>query len=411
MALRAYVLSWYTRISPRDRALLPSINNTILTPLLQPVLTSIYDDSSSLLDLVLLDLPTVINLHIKTYRDAVHNTALGFGPLGDAYHARLPLASVVKVGEKWELSSLYYTSLADGVLKNGLSVEEYGSAVERLMARELLGRMVLGGVGKKLSEDWFWYSLLLKLLGEPEEGDLKAQDISARQAKSSMTERIFRWTIRVWNTIMMVWTGMIALLAFYSAAPVSPKRYDRCLRPWLSVVQSMIGHTDACERKPILVRILLGTIYGLALIASPLIDRYTNPLAPLQSNANVYSTLPHYIQTRILTPQTSLRVIDLIERILFPLDGYPAPTPPDPTPEEVIMMRRKLERRINGMIPGKSPMSTALRSLMYRHCAENPISRWSCLYARLHDFNGVQCASGGYGNGHCRGSDLAGVGY
>jgi len=278
LALRAYVLSWYTRISPRDRALLPSINNTILTPLLQPVLTSIYDDSSSLLDLILLDLPTVINLHIKTYRDAVHNTALGFGPLGDAYHARLPLASVVKVGENWELSSLYYTSLADGVLKNGLSVEEYGSTVERLIARELLGRMVLGGVGKKLSEDWFWYSLLLKLLGEPEEGDLKAQDISARQAKSSMTEQIFRSTIRVWSTIMMLWNGMIALLAFYSAAPVQPKRYDGCLRPWLSVVQSMIGHTDACERKPILVRILLGTIDGLALIASPLVDRYGHTL-------------------------------------------------------------------------------------------------------------------------------------
>jgi hypothetical protein len=107
LALRAYVLSWYTRISPRDRALLPSINNTIITPLLQPILSSIYDDSTPLLDLVLLDLPTIINLHIKTYREAVHTTALGFGPLGDAYHARLPLASVVKIEEKWEFTVLH----------------------------------------------------------------------------------------------------------------------------------------------------------------------------------------------------------------------------------------------------------------------------------------------------------------
>jgi hypothetical protein len=70
------------------------------------------------------------------------------------------------------------------------------------------------------------------------------------------------------------------------------------------------------------------------------------------ARADEYRTLPHYIQTRILTPQTSLKVIDLVERILFPLDGYPAPTPPDPTPEEIVDMRDKLERRIGEIIPG-----------------------------------------------------------
>lgn len=268
-------MSWYSRISPRDRALLPSINNTIITPLLQPILTSIYDDSAPLLDLVLLDLPTIITLHIKTYREAVHNTALGFGPLGDAYHARLPLASVVKIGEKWELSSLYYTSLADGLLKNGLTVEEYGSTVERLMARELVGRMVLGGVGKRLSEDWFWYSLLLKLLGEPGETGKNDKDHKA----TTMAETTSRWITRIWSAMMVVWTGIFTLFAFYSAAPPAEQRYDGCLRPWLSLLQSFIGYDDARDGKPILARLLLGTTDGIALLASPLIDRYV----PIQS--------------------------------------------------------------------------------------------------------------------------------
>ena len=47
---------------------------------------------------------------------------------------------------------------------------------------------------------------------------------------------------------------------------------------------------------------------------------------------------------------------------------------------------------------------------MDRLCPEDPVARWRCLYAQLPIFDGVQCASGGYGNGHCRGSDLAGVG-
>jgi hypothetical protein len=277
LALRAYVLSWYTRISPRDRALLPSINNTILTPLLQPILTSIYDDSSTLLDLILLDLPTVIDLHIKTYREAVHNTALGYGSLGDAYHARLPLASVVKNGEKWELSSLYCTSLADGILKNGLSVEEYGSTVERLMARELVGRMVFGGVGKKLSEDWFWYSLLLKLLGEPEDAGVKTEKDVPKTQPRTIIDTVYRWITRIWTTIITLWAGVITLIAFYSAAPPAEKRYDGSLRPWLSVIQSMIGYDETRDRKPILARLLLGSMDGVALLASPLIDRYVFP--------------------------------------------------------------------------------------------------------------------------------------
>ena len=268
-------MSWYTRISPRDRALLPSINNTIITPLLQPILSSIYDDSTPLLDLILLDLPTIINLHIKTYREAVHNTALGYGPLGDAYHARLPLASVVKAGEKWELSSLYYTSLADGLLKIGLSVEEYGSTVERLMARELVGRMVLGGVGKRLSEDWFWYSLLFKLLGEPGETGQNDKEHSAVKSKP-VVETAQRWITRIWSTMMIIWTGIFTLFAFYTAAPPAEQRYDGCLRPWLSLLQSLIGYDEARDGRPIMARLLLGTMDGIALLASPVVDRYVS---------------------------------------------------------------------------------------------------------------------------------------
>jgi hypothetical protein len=235
-------------------------------------LTSLHDDSSTLLDLVLLDLPTVIELHIKTYREAVHNTKLGYGPVADAYHARLPLQSVVKEGDRWELSPLYYTSLADGVLKNGLSVEEYGSTVERLMARELLGRMVLGGVGKKLSEDWFWYSLLLKLLGEPrDEGTINEDTTST--PKSNIAETVSTWVIRIWSMMTMMWTAIIALAAFHSGAPVPQERYHGCLRPWLSVVKSLIGYDENRSGKPIMARLLLGMVDCFALLSSPIIDR------------------------------------------------------------------------------------------------------------------------------------------
>ena len=95
------------------------------------------------------------------------------------------------------------------------------------------------------------------------------------------------------------------------------------------------------------------------------------------------STLPRYIQSRILTSQTSLKVIDLIERILFPLDGYPAPTPPDPTPEEVVVMREKLEERLDEMIPGKFPPFTVEPSLTSRDHSRDPLPRGSSFDTRL----------------------------
>jgi hypothetical protein len=67
--------------------------------------------------------------------------------------------------------------------------------------------------------------------------------------------------------------------------------------------------------------------------------------------------IPHLIETHLLTPRTSISLIDLLERILFPLDGYPAPTPPDPTPEEVVKMRQDLDKRLERLVPGKSAYS------------------------------------------------------
>lgn len=64
--------------------------------------------------------------------------------------------------------------------------------------------------------------------------------------------------------------------------------------------------------------------------------------------------IPHLIRTRILNPPTGLRVLTILEQVLFPLDGYPAPTPPDPTDEQSEAMRVRLVARQNEVIPGMS---------------------------------------------------------
>lgn len=63
------------------------------------------------------------------------------------------------------------------------------------------------------------------------------------------------------------------------------------------------------------------------------------------------SLLPHLLLTHVLTPKTAFRVCDLIERVLFPLDGYPAPTPPDPLPVETQAIRERFEARLTELVP------------------------------------------------------------
>jgi hypothetical protein len=164
--------------------------------------------------------------------------------------------------------------MADGILKNGLSVEEYGSTAERLMARELLGRMVLLGVGKKLSEDWFWYSLLLKLLGEPKsENPKKEKEGKVLPTKRNIIDLVSTWIVRIWSMVIMAWTAILTLTAFYTSTPKAEKRFHGCINPWISVIGSMIGHDDTRDKKPIIARLLIGILDCFAILASPIIDR------------------------------------------------------------------------------------------------------------------------------------------
>lgn len=52
-----------------------------------------------------------------------------------------------------------------------------------------------------------------------------------------------------------------------------------------------------------------------------------------------------------LTPQLSIILIDKVEAILLPANGYPGPAEPDPTPDEVADMRQRLERRLCAVVP------------------------------------------------------------
>ncbi len=65
------------------------------------------------------------------------------------------------------------------------------------------------------------------------------------------------------------------------------------------------------------------------------------------------SLLPLLLYTSFLTPVQVAGLLSAAKHALFP-NGYPAQTPPDPTPEEQVVLRTELVRRLAQSIPGTS---------------------------------------------------------
>jgi len=297
LTLRAYVLSWYPRFS-RDRSLLPHIHQSILRSIVTPILTSVYEHPDRLCEFLLLDLPTILALHVETYwsaRAAVASGLVGRGEerlerdkeVGVAYHARLPLLSVdlvpsigVDSGIEGEtgtfvLSPLYLTSLADAILRLHLSPSEYGSHVERLMTRELLGRSVLGSVGRRLGQGWFWWSIGLKFLCEPGSSPLAGKEV--RQERSD-AETVLRFFSRVWAVVVLVWTMGSSVVAMHSAAPPVEERYCGIADPWLSLGRAILGVDGRAglDRPRWRRRLVWGVVEMIIGLFGPVLDRYVS---------------------------------------------------------------------------------------------------------------------------------------
>jgi hypothetical protein len=67
---------------------------------------------------------------------------------------------------------------------------------------------------------------------------------------------------------------------------------------------------------------------------------------------HLFSLLPLFLYTSVLTPIQITTLISAAKHSLFP-NGYPAQSPPDPTPEEQAVLRSELVRRLGQAIPGR----------------------------------------------------------
>ncbi|KAK6908829.1 hypothetical protein I204_01886 [Kwoniella mangroviensis CBS 8886] len=355
IALRGYVLQWYTRFST-DRSFPPSIHQQIIYPILHPILSDLYTDRGKdrLCELLLVDLPVILNLHIKTYYQAKSAqkylpTHAGLDDKGEheiveGYHNRLPLLSISKREDTQEygISSIYLSALSTSLIN--LYVTPEGKQipdVERLMIREILAKSILGSIVKRLCEGWFWYQIVLKLLCEPtNNNDTANKHPDLEECKEKEGRSVDQTILHFFNTFINIciklWNLSINIIALHSAAPKEKGTYQRCYEPTLLLLREIVGVDghEGMERKRWSKRLVWGGAELVVGLFGGILDRL----------------LPHLMKTYILNPRTSLRLIDIIEKLLFP-DGYPGPSPIDPTSQEALDLRLRAERRIDQLLP------------------------------------------------------------
>jgi hypothetical protein len=290
----------------------PALSANVVIPILAPILTGLYEDPDRLVQLVLVDLPDILAAHWSTYwraREAlavaphlypnpaaehlsIDNERYMRAKVADIYHTHLPLLSVspspgftpstdgpyrnpIPPGQ-FTLSPVYLTAMTDALLRLHLPAKEYDCSVERVMTREVVARVILGAVGSKLGEGWFWWTLGLRLLPDISASLPKKSAEQARDAGlSGAMESVMRLFSKFYAGVILLWTMGISLFARYTAAPPTKDLYRNCARPWLSLGRELLGTEGrlGISSKRWEVRLSWGLLEGLIALFGPFIDR------------------------------------------------------------------------------------------------------------------------------------------
>jgi hypothetical protein len=336
LALRAYMNTWYSKIAPRDQLLLPVVNRDVIVPLLGPLLATVTtaEGQERLVDLVLLHIPVLLATHVQTYWSARSNV-FGGTSLADAYHARVPTLAVVPVDGTYVLNPAYTSALVDSLLILRLPKADYEAEAERIVIREVVARVVLGSVGKRLAAAWFYAQVALKLMGKPGEPIRWKKNKTNGKLASTTLMTLHKTYTSVLAVATLVWTVGAWLITFLSECPPPKDKYTRLADGPLALARAVLG----IDGRSGLVapswpsRLAFSATEVAATLFSPVIDR----LVP-------------FLIADAITAKNGLRLIDHVERLLFP-DGWPGPPPIEPTPEEARDLDVDFRQRVHEVLP------------------------------------------------------------
>lgn len=185
LAIRGFVLPWWTPLSHGDRDLAVHIG-TICTHLIRAI--EVRARAADLPAVLLRDLPVLITQHYRDYRHAKAklSTAYISGAPNPAEESDYTLPHVfhrlqphIAVSPDGTISQTYLRQAVEHIMRTCLPPEDWESVPERAIVREIVVGPVLGSVLPKLAQPWFLHHIALTLLGRPMERSPRVRTPSA----------------------------------------------------------------------------------------------------------------------------------------------------------------------------------------------------------------------------------------
>ncbi len=168
LALRAYINPWWTKITRYDKQLLLELTR-ILTSVLRTIEARAL--AADLSPLIYYDLPNLLAQHCADYRSAARKLGSSYAAAGSAslpvlFHGQQQHVGVSIDGK---IDEVYVRAAVDTVLKACLSPEDWDAEAERYLIREIIVKTVCIDLAPRITQPWFLHSVLLDLLGLPDE--------------------------------------------------------------------------------------------------------------------------------------------------------------------------------------------------------------------------------------------------
>ncbi|KAL0575033.1 hypothetical protein V5O48_006934 [Marasmius crinis-equi] len=167
LALRAFVLPWWSKITRYDKEFLPQINHIlthVFRSLEERVVSQAFTDE--LPGLIFEDIPIIITQHYKDFRNAQGKVDSSYASGGSLFLPKLfhQLQPHIAVDAEGKLNHEYIRQIIDHVLRVCLPEEDYGPEAERFIVREIVVKIVVEDVLPKVTKPWFIYRIILDLL-------------------------------------------------------------------------------------------------------------------------------------------------------------------------------------------------------------------------------------------------------
>ncbi|KAG8864251.1 hypothetical protein FRB96_006072 [Tulasnella sp. 330] len=408
LALRAFVLSWWSRLTPRDRDFLPQI-----TIVLQHVIRTLHQrlQRADLAQMILVSFPALLQQHYTDYRqaqrklDSSYANGATLASIHRVFHRLQPHIAIhlqdegeengkVSSSPECVVDPIYLTACVDLLLKECLPLDDSQSDLERSIVREIIVGPVLGGVLHKLSQSWFIYTMILDVLGPPQASAPPVEISTSQGATRSLSAFqslivVFLTTIQTISTVCLNFIhlsqSMVQLANSVNESSDTPLAPIRTRRQALSkLFSSSISNTDA--QKP--ASAPRGLVYPSIELVKEVLD-ITHDKRENIIGVSIFNTLdliagfgepfldrllPYLLRTKVLTATTLSTIVSAATQNLFPdsNNGYPGPPPVIPSAEEQAHLRQKLEERLKELVPGL--LSTATTP----ECILDPLSSAEC---------------------------------